>query len=1154
MPPSPTAASQQIDIESGSAEVTQATTIKDDRARWRMDDESAVEDPDSDLERSTEGARSQHRLVRRKTTSAGAESSTPGMGLAGSWTVGLRGGKFVRLPVRLPGVKGSRGISTTSSGSGKTVDDLEMNGARRDGIKRMRALGSSSGRPGSVARVRRNSYSATTERSSRPLGDAISAVENDRQSSAPRPISRSELGLAESEFKEQLEARDTEMQNRMIQAIQDGNRRTALRLAEEYRNPAALHPDPAVSSAPNVDPPYFSRSGYNLVLDILHRFRQVSEPITNILKTYNEMLERDILPNIKTYSLVIRALMERNDEIAVATREAEAKRKWIIWDRAHAASVRKDGTGGGDYDFGNRHDKLRDVEEQIQALKKERNYENALKLFHSGVTYNRHRPFQLGVYALLLQGAAARGDLQTALQVWGHLEGVNNSNKQTAKNTDDGKTLIVLYAHLVECYSKAKEGGVEGMQDILKRFLADEKRGMILDGRPLEGASSAEPMLDVKAGPAVDEEGQPRTTKRGADATRSLSLFFDNLLRGYTVLGEDAKAEALMELMGQTSLKQESTAGHLISLNSSSISSMINALYERGNWQRAIDILQKYASILGLRTLIRPFNLLGHRAVADENVDAVLQLIGMLKPGRDSMENLLVRRSVVMLVCALQQPDVDPELAARMVKAVDLASEVFPNDRPFYIDSTTLRAYLEIAGNLGLYKEAYKMMRRLGRRDVDISSIVTTNSADILRNGGYMEAKTLEDKVELLITTYRFKQSASRSVGRSLVGDLAKALPSDATQMQAWGNKMGKEALNAIVQVLCRVGGEVNHPLTGDESDQFDRDSETIIRRLAEVRGTSAIDKIAQGTLASLLVQRRGPEEARNIFETAFGPALTSTAFDQTSAPSDVSAALSDIASPSSVGDPSNVSTAPTDVSDSSPSTQYMLTPPGVSKMIDQHVGMKPARTPVESFAIFKEHAEKGQLPLPQVTARLATAMARLGFADKVAELYQYAHIVLATMPEDKRWNAWLAVEDQMLMACCLLGKLEQAGLHRAAILEQNQVPSAEAYALMISSAKDTTDDASVARELWDESQRLGVKPTLFLYNTIISKLSRARKAELALDFFRQMKAQGIRPSSVTYGAVINACCRVGDSESAATLFDEMQSNPNHKPRVPPYK
>lgn len=215
---------------------------------------------------------------------------------------------------------------------------------------------------------------------------------------------------------------------------------------------------------------------------------------------------------------------------------------------------------------------------------------------------------------------------------------------------------------------------------------------------------------------------------------------------------------------------------------------------------------------------------------------------------------------------------------------------------------------------------------------------------------------------------------------------------------------------------------------------------------------------------------------------------------------------------------------------------------------------MRPVRTPLESYSLLKGLEEQGELPHPAVIARLSTSMARLGLADKVAELYQYAHAALTHQPDDKRLDAWFTVEDQMLMACCLLGRLEQAGAHRAAILEQNRVPSAESYALMISSAKDTTDDASVARELWEESQNLGVKPTLFLYNTVISKLSRARKAESALDFFKQMKAQGIRPSSVTYGAVINACCRVGDAESAATLFEEMQAIPNHKPRVPPYK
>ena len=88
---------------------------------------------------------------------------------------------------------------------------------------------------------------------------------------------------------------------------------------------------------------------------------------------------------------------------------------------------------------------------------------------------------------------------------------------------------------------------------------------------------------------------------------------------------------------------------------------------------------------------------------------------------------------------------------------------------------------------------------------------------------------------------------------------------------------------------------------------------------------------------------------------------------------------------------------------------------------------------------------------------------------------------------------------------------------------------------------------------LFTESQNFGVVPNIFMYNTIISKLAKARKADYALQLFQDMKAQNIQPTSVTYGAVIAACCRVGDAASAELLFQEMTSEPTFKPRVPPY-
>ena len=89
------------------------------------------------------------------------------------------------------------------------------------------------------------------------------------------------------------------------------------------------------------------------------------------------------------------------------------------------------------------------------------------------------------------------------------------------------------------------------------------------------------------------------------------------------------------------------------------------------------------------------------------------------------------------------------------------------------------------------------------------------------------------------------------------------------------------------------------------------------------------------------------------------------------------------------------------------------------------------------------------------------------------------------------------------------------------------------------------------AMTLFNEAK--GVAKNIYLYNTMISKLAKARKADDALQLFREMKDSGLKPTSVTYGAVIAACCRVGDAESAENLFQEMASQSNFKPRIPPY-
>jgi pentatricopeptide repeat protein len=195
-----------------------------------------------------------------------------------------------------------------------------------------------------------------------------------------------------------------------------------------------------------------------------------------------------------------------------------------------------------------------------------------------------------------------------------------------------------------------------------------------------------------------------------------------------------------------------------------------------------------------------------------------------------------------------------------------------------------------------------------------------------------------------------------------------------------------------------------------------------------------------------------------------------------------------------------------------------------LSAEIDRHVHRNPLVSPLEAYAIVKDGLTTLRAPDPAAIARLLDNIGRLGaeHEPKVHELYALGnHLIQTQIPLTHRVQPWWLMENAMLIATCHLGYLEQAGLHRARLVEAGYPPGPDAYATMIACAKDTTDDALVARELWDESRSLGVKPNIFLYNTIISKLSRARKAEMALELFRHMKEAKVKPSSVTYGAII---------------------------------
>ncbi|BGP15137.1 hypothetical protein JCM10213_005402 [Rhodosporidiobolus nylandii] len=212
-------------------------------------------------------------------------------------------------------------------------------------------------------------------------------------------------------------------------------------------------------------------------------------------------------------------------------------------------------------------------------------------------------------------------------------------------------------------------------------------------------------------------------------------------------------------------------------------------------------------------------------------------------------------------------------------------------------------------------------------------------------------------------------------------------------------------------------------------------------------------------------------------------------------------------------------------------------------------------RAAAEAFNLAIAAAREGRFAHPESYGRLVEQLGRQHLVNEVRQMYLLAYEALNAMSSDPEAQsaAWVSLEDRMIVALAQAGELVDVGHHRDRLLQAGCAPSADAYAAMILNMKDTTDDAAVALTLFEESQRLNVRPNVYLFNTLISKLSRARRAKEALEYFELMKQYGLVPSSITYGAIINACCKTGDDVSAEFLFSEMVSRPDFKPRPPPY-
>jgi pentatricopeptide repeat protein len=857
-----------------------------------------------------------------------------------------------------------------------------------------------------------------------------------------------------------------------------------------------------------------------MALEALYETRREA-PLTLMLETYNHMLKHSLLPNIKTYSLLILALTDRDNEIhkVVTGLELRGKRRERSG-RTESLTHSIDG-------------------EQINGLRSEDNFGSAMSLFDAVISVNGNNKISMALYNNLLRSCSFHSNVDAAIYVFAQLE----------KRTDLLPN-ATTFGHLISVYTNV--GDLQGAKEVFDEFKAacQSNRiswvvsGQVSDGQRNLGARGAHLTVWNKIIEAHFRCGQPAgaigvleqmmDTKADVafgptDIPPPASSTFTQIIAGFCQSGDVQSALTWFEhMLAQTNGEQRSEQSSIIPPRPDQVAWIImldNLAIENrlDDLNRIFSILLDTASQKGLevravdRVLVFQSNM-RYIETAVTPADAIQKLDFLLD------RILLTGYSDPIPLHAAGSRSMMEELTEQYLrwnapeKAL-LAIERFVQWHLGHMQSVEAKGAL-----------AEPTTSQSHNKMIHIRQLVMYASSQLVYREGLpfndaLRFMRLSDSVGMLPTravTPSYLQAYALSKKRGETHGLTvrdwELLLYGATALELPPSEDGPTEPQHITN--CEFGGTIS--LLEDMSKQnvdLEQISGGISQRLAQV--------ISQYG-AKDLFSRLDPNYERTLNDRHMN-ILCGTVGHKS---------LSNNNTRAREGEHRPVKV---DV--------YH------SRFIDEFFPHNPNVSAMMAYSRFEAGVEANMYPIPMTIGRLISALGRLGELHKVRKLYDAAQRVLVTLENDKLRQSqnWFYIENQMIIAYAHAGDLDSAHMHRTRMLQQGGAPTADAYGALIEYVKDTTDDTANALALFQESQMQDVIPNIYLYNNIISKLAKARKADAALELFEQMKANRLVPSSITYGTVIAACARVGDGYSAEVLFSEMTQRRNFKPRIPPY-
>lgn len=902
------------------------------------------------------------------------------------------------------------------------------------------------------------------------------------------------------------ETGDNEMDLRIYTAIQHavqtGRKDLVKELIEYYRSPRDSPPTDSALHSHLPLPAGYTVNTYNACIKALVTLRSSGESIAPILELYNEMLARDVVPNGKTYADVICALCARDKDVFAAVAQRREEKKWNDV-RHRNLGLKSDPT---------RSETDHETEQSavLAGYVSEGNTKSAFRLFKGIASVqsqtNRFYRFYPVVYSYLLDAISVqlRPSTKRAMEVFDHANETETAGRR------------MLYKHLFRTFAGA--GDKEGLLGLWDRFEKERAEGL---GTKLREWKDVLPGVELE-----DREIQVEKFQAEVCASAVVALI--------QVGAVDKAVEVLEMMMARVGTSEKS---HILleppRITPEVFGAAVIALAERGEYdlsKKWFDRARECGQTLRPIDIARYIDALVVGAQWRLALDVYMPIVADTPEGMRVDHTRVKRIYGSILGDARQltaQNDIDATLAhadklmASAGSGIAVEPELVVQHVELLLRSSPPRytAIAQVLDNFGPLMSRYRVEKEDRKAlhyllsEVASTDIPLVEMLDVLRAFARQRVQPTTDRPYLLssvVSKYTSLRSTDADALKQITADgwLRLTIVLAHTAGRAFEEGEYDTALEALMDDLKAYAPETLR----DESKS------RVVRALAEGLFNRFGSERSSAMLHPLLGEEVTSTVLASFFEQPGSSALSTP--ELVSSDSDLTSSSS--AAPLTPEEPPVQPSQPRRTS-SSTSTARIRINSDLTRMVDGAFDRNPQVTPLAAYAEIRNALPKGNAPHPGSIARLMIAFARDGATaePRVLELYQLAQTVIAAAPQHHQPQLWRLIEEGMLISQCHLGHLEQAGLHRHRLVENGTPPSADAYATMIASSKDTTDDALVARELFDESQAMGVRPNLYLYNTVISKLSKARKAEEALEMFAQMKAQRVKPSSVTYGAVI---------------------------------